>query len=183
MHWFDLIGLDLMYWLMHWLDLIWFDLIWFNWLIWFELIWCIDWLIDWLIEFDLIWLIELIWFDVIWLNWFDLIWLIWLDFVPLCLNRKFQNPFDAQLGTYQPPIPNSSQASAWSYMYIGRRMRKTEVSPTGLGQNFARLNGWNIPLAKVVDLVPFGALSGPGAPDPDLARFSVRDGLATIFWT
>ena len=49
--------------------------------------------------------------------------------------------FDAQLGTYQPPIPNSSQASAWSYMYIGRWMRKTEGSPTGLGKNFGRLNG------------------------------------------
>ena len=31
------------------------------------------------------------------------------------------------------------------------------------------------PLAKVVDLVPFGTLSGPGAPDPDLARFSTQD--------
>ena len=61
--------------------------------------------------------------------------------MPLCLNRKFQNMFDAQLGTYQPPMPNSPQASAWSYMYIGRRVRKTEGSPTGLGQNFGRLNG------------------------------------------
>ena len=48
---------------------------------------------------------------------------------------------EMQLRTYQPPIPNSSQASAWSYMYIGRRMRKTEGSPIGLGQNFGRLNG------------------------------------------
>ena len=103
-----------------------------------------------------------------------LIWLIWFDFIPLWLNRKFQKLFHAQLGTYQPPIPNSAQASAWSHMYIGRWMRKTEGFPTGLGKNFGRLNGWNIPLAKVVDFVPLGALSGPGAPDPDLARFHIR---------
>ena len=29
-------------------------------------------------------------------------------------------------------------------------------------------------MAKVVDFVPLGALSGPGAPDPDLARFHIR---------
>ena len=82
--------------------------------------------------------------------------------------------FDAQLGTYQPPIPNSSQASAWSYMYIGRWIRKTEGSPTGFGWNFGRLNGWNIPVAKVVDFVPLEALSGPRPPDPDLARFHIK---------
>ena len=38
----------------------------------------------------------------------------------------------------------------------------------------------NKTLAKVVDLVPLGALSGPGAPDPDLAhsRFRVDSGRA-----
>ena len=30
------------------------------------------------------------------------------------------------------------------------------------------------PLAKVVDFVPLGALSGPGAPDPDLTRFHIK---------
>ena len=30
------------------------------------------------------------------------------------------------------------------------------------------------PLAKVVDLVPLGALSGPGPPDPDLAHFRIE---------
>ena len=40
------------------------------------------------------------------------------------------------------PLPQTpSQASAWSCMYVGRRMRKTEGSPTGLGHNFGRLNG------------------------------------------
>ena len=29
-------------------------------------------------------------------------------------------------------------------------------------------------LAKVVDFVPLGALSGPGAPDSDLGRFHIR---------
>jgi len=28
-------------------------------------------------------------------------------------------------------------------------------------------------LAKVVDFVPLGALSGPGPPDPDLARLQI----------
>ena len=63
--------------------------------------------------------------------------------------------------TYQPPIPKTSQASAWSYMYIGRWMCKTEGSPTGLGKNFVRLNSWKKPLAKVVDFDHLGALSGP----------------------
>ena len=30
------------------------------------------------------------------------------------------------------------------------------------------------PLVKVVDLVPLGALSGPGPPDPDLAQFRIE---------
>ena len=30
------------------------------------------------------------------------------------------------------------------------------------------------PLAKVVDFVPLGTLSGPGPPDPDLARFQIE---------
>ena len=46
-------------------------------------------------------------------------------------------------------------------------------SPIGFGWTFGRLNGRNIPWAKVVDFVPLEALSGPGAPDPDLARFHV----------
>ena len=35
------------------------------------------------------------------------------------------------------------------------------------------MNSWKNPLAKVVDFEPLGALSGPGAPDPDLARFHI----------
>ena len=48
-------------------------------------------------------------------------------------------------------------------------MGKTEGSPIRLGRDFGRLNSWKNPLAKVVDFEPLGALSGPGAPDPDLA--------------
>ena len=29
-------------------------------------------------------------------------------------------------------------------------------------------------MAKVVDFEPLGTLSGPGAPDPDLARFHIK---------
>ena len=39
-----------------------------------------------------------------------------------------------------------------------------------------------MPLAKVVDAVPLGELSGPGTPDPDLARFhiTVKHGILDI---
>ena len=53
-------------------------------------------------------------------------------------------------------------------------MSKTEGSPIGLGRNFGRLNSSKNPLAKVVHFVRLGALSGPGAPDPDLGRFHIR---------
>ena len=40
-------------------------------------------------------------------------------------------------------------------------------------------------LAKVVDFVPLGALSGPGAPDPDLAhsQFNLDSGRTVYWWT
>ena len=53
-------------------------------------------------------------------------------------------------------------------------MCKTEGSPTGLGKNFGRLHGGKKALAKVVDLVPLGALFGPGAPDPDLGHSQIE---------
>ena len=119
------------------------------------------------------WLIDLIWFDLIdsidWidLTWFGLMWLIWFDLI--CL--------DAQLGTYQPPIPKTYQASAWSYLYIGRLMCKTECSPIGLRKKFVRSNSWKIPRQKVVDFVPLGTLFGPGPPDPDLALVNTPNSL------
>ena len=41
------------------------------------------------------------------------------------------------------------------------------------------------PLAKVVDFVPLGALSGAGAPDPDLGhfQFNVDSGRTVYWWT
>ena len=48
--------------------------------------------------------------------------------------------------------------------------QENEGSLIGLGSNFGRSNGWNIPFAKVADLVSLGALFGPGAPDPDLLK-------------
>ena len=53
-------------------------------------------------------------------------------------------------------------------------MDKTEGYPIGLGRNFGRSNIWTNPLAKVVDFVPLEAISGPGSPDPDLARFHIK---------
>ena len=94
-------------------------------------------------------MIELVWFDLIWCDWFDLIGMdrIESDWIGLddiityhcAWTVNFKICLDAQLGTYQPSIPKTSQASAWSYMYIGRWMCKTEGSPTGLGKNF---EGW-----------------------------------------
>ena len=60
--------------------------------------------------------------------------------------------------------------------YAYRTLSKTtDGSLIGFGKQFGWLSGLNIPLAKMVDFVPLGALSGPGAPDPDLAR--LRSGL------
>ena len=53
-------------------------------------------------------------------------------------------------------------------------MDKTEGYPIGLGRNFGRSNVWTNPLAKVIDFVPLEAISGPGSPDPDLARFHIK---------
>ena len=55
---------------------------------------------------------------------------------PYAWTVNFEMRLEMQLRTYQPPIPNTSQASAWCYKYIGRWMCKTEGSPTGLGKNF-----------------------------------------------
>ena len=90
------------------------------------------------------------------------------------INFKICIEFNSTTMSHQPPIPNSSQASAWSYMNIGRWIRKTKRSPTAFRWNFGRLNGWNIPLAKVVDFVPLGAIFGPGAVDPGLAHFQIN---------
>ena len=93
--------------------------------------------------------IDLIWFDLIWCDWLNLIWsdlmslidcldLIWFDIItyPYAWTVNFKICIDVQLRTYQPPIPKTSQASAWSHMYIGHLMCKTEGSPIGLGKNF-----------------------------------------------
>ena len=50
-----------------------------------------------------------------------------------------------QSWAYQPPIPNSSQTSAWSHRYIGHWIGKTEDSPAGIRKNFRGLNGWKKP--------------------------------------
>ena len=60
---------------------------------------------------------------------------------PYAWTVNFEICLELQLRTYQPPIPKTSQASAWSYKYIGRCMFKTEGSLTGFGKNFRRLNG------------------------------------------
>ena len=40
--------------------------------------------------------------------------------------------------------------------------------------DFLRFDGRKKPLAKVVDLVPLGALFGPGAPNPDLGDSQIE---------
>ena len=56
-------------------------------------------------------------------------------------------------------------------MYIGRSMRGSQGSATGFESHYGMLNEGNLPWAKVVDVVPLEALSGHGAPDPDLTQF------------
>ena len=67
---------------------------------------------------------------------------------PYAWTVNFNICLDAQLGTHQPQIPKTTQASAWSYKYNGRWMGKTGSSPTGIRKNFGRLNGWKIPRQK-----------------------------------
>ena len=50
----------------------------------------------------------------------------------------------------------------------------TEGSPYWIHSNFLKFEELTIPLAIMVDLVPLGTRSGPGAPDLDLARFHIR---------
>ena len=174
----DSILFDLITFHLKWLiDLIWFDfinwliyLIWFDWITglvdWFDLIWLIDWLIEWVSD----------WLDWIALEWIGLNW-IGLDDInayPYAWTVNFEICLDVQLRTYQPLIPKTSQASAWCHQYIGYWIGKKEGSPIRLGRNFGRLNSWKKNMAKVVDFEPLGALSGPGAPDPDLAHFQIR---------
>ena len=40
---------------------------------------------------------------------------------------NFQSCPDVQLTIHKPPMPNSSQTSAWSHRYIGRENDKTET--------------------------------------------------------
>ena len=53
-------------------------------------------------------------------------------------------------------------------------MGKTERSPIGFIAFVLKFEELKNPLAKMVDLMPLGAFSGPGAPDPDFALFHVR---------
>ena len=57
---------------------------------------------------------------------------------PYARTVNFEMCVEMQLRSHQSPIPKNSQASAWSYKYIGRWMGKTEGSPTGLCENFGR---------------------------------------------
>ena len=87
---------------------------------------------------------------------------------PYAWTVNFEICFDVQLTRHQPPIPKASQAAAWSHRYIGYWMGKTEGSPIGLWRKFGRWNDWIIPLAKVVDFEPLGALFGLGGLEADL---------------
>ena len=86
-------------------------------------------------------------------------------------NLRFKHrgtKYGMLLTTHQPPITKASQTSAWSYKYIGDWMGKTEGSPIGFGAIFGRLKSWTIPLAKVVDFEPLGALFALGGLEADL---------------
>ena len=46
--------------------------------------------------------------------------------------------------------------------------------PHWIKKEFWKVEWLKKTLSKVVDFVPLGAFSGPGAPDPDLARFHIK---------
>ena len=46
--------------------------------------------------------------------------------------------------------------------------------PYWIMKEFRKVEWLKNTLAKVVDFVPLGALSGPGPPDPDLAHFRIK---------
>ncbi len=61
---------------------------------------------------------------------------------------------------------------------LGRVIRSGDIS-RGISRGISGgiSEGWmaeNKPLAKVVDFVPLGALSRPGAPDPDLCHSRIK---------
>ena len=66
--------------------------------------------------------------------WTDLTWIDhaqWHNFMKISYpyggTINFKICLDVQLTTHQPPMPNSSQTSAWSHRYIGRGSGKTEI--------------------------------------------------------
>ena len=66
--------------------------------------------------------------------WTDLTWIDhaqWHNFMKISYpyggTINFKICLDVQLTTHQPPMPNSSQPSAWSHRYIGRGSGKTEI--------------------------------------------------------
>ena len=67
---------------------------------------------------------------------------------PYAWTVNFEMRFEMQLRTYQPPIPNTSQTSAWSYKYNGRWMGKTESFPTGLRKEFWKVDWLKKTLSK-----------------------------------
>ena len=73
-----------------------------------------------------------------------------------------------QLTTHQPPIPKTTEAAAWSQRYIGYERGITEGSHIGFIAVFRRLKSWTIPLAKVVNFKPLGALFALGGLEADL---------------
>ena len=71
---------------------------------------------------------------------------------------------------------NSENVSSFSLvLYVYRTLDvQNRMFPYWSMKEFRKVEWLKKTLAKVVDFVPLGALSGPGAPDPDLGRFQIR---------
>ena len=84
--------------------------------------------------------------------------------------------------SHQPPIPFLKLQI--NLISISDVKLRNERFPYWIEKEFRTSNGWHIPLLKMVDFEPLGALLGPGAPDPDLLRFvlrlSVQDNMKSI---
>ena len=101
--------------------------------------------------------------------------------IPLCLNPKFRELYPCS--SRHTNLQEASQAAAGSHKYIGYWNGETEGSPIGCVAIFWRFETWNIPLAKVVDFEPLGALFGLGAPEAVLLDFVSWDVTSFSAWT
>ena len=89
---------------------------------------------------------------------------------PLCMDSKLRNAFQDAKNL----VRKVTRMIFRQVIRVVSRQMIRKVFRQVIRLVFLLFVGWTIPLAKVVDFDPLGALSGPGAPDPDVARFQIK---------